>query len=171
MKDIYLRFKKLQNSKDIAGESLDEAHKDGTWMEITSWQHEIRQPKSATSSTAGGHTAERCEHGEMLFTKDIDKSSVVIWEAASAGYAYDVEVEFFRAQGSQRTKYLTIKLSSAIISSVKPCVLTEGLPTETMGIKYAKIAWEYNGSKTDGSANTGKVPGGWDLALNKPAVL
>lgn len=170
MKDIYLKFTTLQNSKNIAGESLDSAHADGKWMEITSWQHEIRQPKSATSSTAGGHTAERCEHGEMLFTKDIDKSSVTIWEAASAGYAYDVEIEFFRAQGAVRTKYLTIKLSNAIISSVKPSVLAEGLPTETMGIKYAKIAWVYDGSKTDGSANTGKVPGGWDLSQNKPVV-
>lgn len=167
MKDIYLKFSVLQNSKEIKGESLDSAHADGKWMEITSWQHDIRQPKSATSSTAGGHTAERCEHGEMLFTKDIDKSSPTIWEAASAGYAYNVEVEFFRAQGVTRTKYLTIKLFNAIISSVKPSVLAEGLPTETLGIKYSKVTWAYQGSKTDGSANTGQSPGGWDLALNK----
>lgn len=170
MKDIYLKFTKLNNSKDILGESLDSAHSDGKWMEISSWQHEMRQPKSATSSTAGGHTAERCEHGEMLFTKDIDKSSTTIWEAASAGYAYNVDIEFFRAQGSVRTKYLTIKLTNAIISSVKPSVTAEGLPTETMGIKYARVVWTYNGSKTDGSANTGAVPAGWDLALNKPAT-
>lgn len=72
MKDIYLKFTPKTNSKNIPGESLDSKHADGKWMEIISWEHEMRQPKSATSSTAGGHTSERCEHGEMLFTKDID---------------------------------------------------------------------------------------------------
>lgn len=170
MKDIYLKFTKKQNSKEIPGESLDEKHKDGKWMEISSWHHSIRQPKSATASTAGGHTSERCEHEEMVFTKDIDKSSAVIWEACSAGYAYDVDIEFYRAQGSIRTLYLTIKLTNAVISSVSPSVMSEGLPTETMGIKYAKVNWLYQGSKTDGTANDGKTPGGWDLALNKPAT-
>ncbi|HEX5356852.1 MAG TPA: type VI secretion system tube protein Hcp [Aquabacterium sp.] len=170
MKDIYLKFTPKQNSKKIPGESLDDKHKDGLWMEIEAWEHVLRQPKSATSSTAGGHTAERCEHGEMLFTKDIDTSSPYIWEACSAGYAYDVEIQFFRAQGSTRTQYLTIKLYNAVVSSVNPTVKSEGLPTETMGIKYAKVVWTYSGSKTDGSANVGQHIGGWDLALNKVAA-
>jgi type VI secretion system secreted protein Hcp len=170
MKDIYLKFTQKQNSKNIPGESLDEAHKDGKWMEISQWRHELRQPKSATSSTAGGHTAERCEHGEMVFSKDIDTSSPYIWEACSAGYAYDVEVQFFRAQGSVRTQYLNIKLFNAVISSVTPTVQSEGLPTETMGIKYAKVVWAYKGSKTDGTANVGNHVGGWDLAANKVAT-
>ena len=75
MKDIYVKFSKPLNGKDIKGESRDagtgEAHP-APWFEATSWQHFIRQPKSSTASTAGGHTAERCEHGEMIFTKDLD---------------------------------------------------------------------------------------------------
>jgi type VI secretion system secreted protein Hcp len=170
MKDIYLKFTQKTNSMDIPGESLDDAHKDGKWMEIATWHHAIRQPKSATSSTAGGHTSERCEHEEMVFTKNIDKSSPYIWEACSAGYAYDVEIQFFRAQGSKRTEYLNIKLSNAIVSSVSPSVLDEGLPNETFGIKYAKVVWNYKGSTTDGKDNVGNNPAGWDLALNKKAT-
>ncbi len=166
MKDIYLKFTKKINSKDIPGESKDEKHKDGKWMEITSWEHTMRQPKSATSSTAGGHTAERCEHGEMIFKKDIDTSSPYIWEACSAGYAYDVEIEFYRAQGTTRTLYLTIKLSNAVISSVSPTVQAEGLPSEILGIKYAKVVWNYKGSTTEGKDNVGNNPAGWDLARN-----
>jgi type VI secretion system secreted protein Hcp len=166
MKDIYLKFTKKTNSKDIPGESQDEKHKDGKWMEIESWEHSMRQPKSATSSTSGGHTAERCEHAEMLFTKDIDKSSPYIWEACSAGYAYDVEVEFYRAQGTTRTLYLSIKLTNAVIASVSPSVLSEGLPTETLGLKYAKVVWNYKGSSTEGKDNIGNNPAGWDLARN-----
>lgn len=170
MKDIYLKFTKKTNSKDIPGESLDDAHKDGKWMEISAWEHALRQPKSATSSTAGGHTSERCEHSEMLFTKDIDVSSPYIWEACSAGYAYDVEIQFFRAQGTVRTQYLTIKLTNAVVSSVTPSVKSEGLPTETIGIKYAKVVWTYKGSKTDGTVENTNHVGVWDLALNLPRV-
>lgn len=170
MKDIYLKFTKKTNSKDIPGESLDDAHKDGKWMEISGWEHAMRQPKSATSSTAGGHTSERCEHAEMLFTKDIDTSSPYIWEACSSGYAYDVEAQFFRAQGGKRTQYLTIKLFNAVISSVTPSVRSEGLPTETLGIKYARVVWQYKGSTTDGKDNLGNHIGGWDLATNKAAT-
>ena len=170
MKDIYVKFTKKTNSRDIPGESLDNDHKDGKWFEAISWHHGIVQPKSATASTSGGHTSERCEHQEMTFVKDIDKSSPYIWEACSAAYAYDVEVEFYRANGTTRTKYLTIKMTNAIISSANMSVPGEGLPTETIGIKYAKIVWNYKGSKTDGTANVGNEVGGWDLALNKTAA-
>lgn len=170
MKDIYVKFTKKTNSRDIPGESLDNDHKDGKWMEISSWEHRILQPKSATASTAGGHTAERCEHGLMLFTKELDKSSPYLWEASSAAYAYDVEVEFFRSNGTVRTKYLTIKLTNAIVASVDMAVPAEGLPREVFGLKYAKVVWNYKGSKTDGTANVGNEVGGWDLALNTTAA-
>ncbi len=168
MKDIYLKFVKKTNSKDIIGESEDSEHK--TWVEVTSWAQGIHQPTSATASTAGGHSSERCEHITMLFTKDVDKASVYLWEACSAGYTYDVEIKFFRASGTVRTNYLTVKLTDAIVSTVQSSVGIEGLPTETFGLKYAEIIWAYKGSKTDGSANVGNDVGGWSLSKNKVAA-
>lgn len=44
----------------IKGESQDSVHQG--WIEITAAQWGVLQPRSATASTAGGHTAERCEH-------------------------------------------------------------------------------------------------------------
>ena len=170
MKDIYVSFTKKTNSKDIPGESLDDAHKGGKWMEVSSWNHEVIMPKSATASSSGGHTAERSEHSEMVFTKDIDKSSVYLWEAVSAGYSYDVEIQFFRASGSVRTQYMTIKLTNAIVSRVGTTIPPQGLPIETFAVKYAKVVWTHKGSLTDGTANTGSDIGGWDLALNKAAA-
>ena len=168
MKDIYLKFTPKTNSKPLVGESLDNDHKE--WLEVTSWNHAITQPKSATSSSSGGHTSERCEHGEMVFTKDIDKASVYLWEACSAAYSYDVEVQFFRATGTVRTNYLTIKLTNAIVSRSEISVPGHGLPVETLALKYAKVVWNHKGSKTDGTANVGNDVGGWDLALNKSAA-
>ena len=49
--DVYLQI------DGIKGESADSAHPG--WLECLSVNWKLNQPKSATSSTAGGHTAER----------------------------------------------------------------------------------------------------------------
>lgn len=173
MKDIYVKFGTPYNGKEIKGESRDggpgAAHL-APWLEVTSWSHFIRQPKSATASTAGGHTAERCEHGEMVFTKDLDSVSPQLWEAASAGTLYDeVEIHFMRANGTgDRVMYLKIRLKKAIISSVSPSVDREGLPTETFGLKYSAVEWKYTKQKMDGT-KAPEVTGVWSLATNKSA--
>ncbi|MES2089610.1 MAG: type VI secretion system tube protein Hcp, partial [Pseudomonadota bacterium] len=78
MKDIYIEFK----SSAIKGDVRDSVHGSNAavgqnskpTIEVDSWAHLIRQPKSASASTAGGHTSERCEHDEMVFVKDIDSA-------------------------------------------------------------------------------------------------
>ena len=165
MKDIYVKFTKKTASKDIKGESQDKGHSE--WVEVSSWNHQIVQPKSATASSAGGHTSERCEHGEMVFTKDYDLASVSLWEACSAGYAYDVKIVFCRANGTDRVEYLTIDLTNAIVSRTGLTVPAEGLPVETFALKYSKVAWAHVGSKADGT-KTGSTPASWNLANNTP---
>jgi type VI secretion system secreted protein Hcp len=162
MKDIYVQFK---GRYTIDGESRDSEH--SKWLEVSTWSHDIRQPKSATSSSAGGHTSERTEHGEMVFTKDLDLTSPKLWEASSAGYTFDeVTIEFFRADGSTRVKYLAIKLKNALISEVTPVVNSEGLPTETFKLKYAAVQWIYQQQKIEGGGFSGSVTTAWSLAKN-----
>ncbi|WP_286745791.1 Hcp family type VI secretion system effector [Aquabacterium sp. UBA2148] len=173
MKDIYVKFGKALNGKEIKGESRDAGgtEKHGApWFEVVSWSHLIRQPKSATASTAGGHTAERCEHGEMIFTKDLDLVSPQLWEACSAGSLYDdVEIHFMRANGvSERVLYLKIKLKKVLISQVVPQVMSEGLPTETFGLRYSAVEWTYTQQTMDGKSKPGNVAA-WSLATNKAA--
>src|SRR5437868_4398848 len=62
--DVYLQI------DGIKGESSDDRHKD--WIECTSAVCSVTQPKSATTSTGGGHTAERCEHGDVVISKLAD---------------------------------------------------------------------------------------------------
>ena len=170
MKDIYVKFNKPLNGKDIKGESRDagtgQTHP-APWFEATSWQHFIRQPKSSTASTAGGHTAERCEHGEMIFTKDLDMVSPQLWESCSAGTLYDdVEIHFMRANGTNdRVLYLKIQLKKVIISQVSPTVDKEGLPTETFGLKYSAVQWTYTQQKIGGNQG-GNSTGAWSLTKN-----
>lgn len=62
--DLYLQI------DGIRGESNDIEHEG--WIELTSAQWGILQPKSATASTGGGHTAERCELRSISVTKLAD---------------------------------------------------------------------------------------------------
>ncbi|GAA5179122.1 type VI secretion system tube protein Hcp [Niveibacterium umoris] len=161
MKDIYVQFK---GKYDIKGESRDSEHKE--WLEVSSWSHLIRQPKSATASTSGGHTAERCEHGEMIFVKDLDLTSPRIWEACSAGHTFDeVTIDFMRADGDKRVKYLEIKLKHVLLASVTPSVAGEGIPTETFTLAYAAVQWTYTAQDIKGGTKGNKVAK-WSLAKN-----
>jgi type VI secretion system secreted protein Hcp len=176
MKDIYVVFK----NGDIKGETRDAKHSADKAIEVSSWSHMIQQPKSATASTAGGHTAERTEHGEMIFTKDIDAASTKLWQAASAGTVYkDVEIYFYRAlggsdttqTGNKRVNYLKIQLKNVIVSKVTVNIGDNDgneIPTETFGLRYSAVQWTYNDSPLDGASqkNT-NVSGMWNLAKNE----
>lgn len=161
MKDIYLQF----SGPSIKGESLDKDHQH--WIEVSSWSHSIVQPKSATSSTAGGHAAERCEHGDMVFVKELDLVSPQLYQACSSGQTFkEVQIDFMRADGDgKRVKYLEVKLKDAMVASVDPSVHDEGLPTETFGLKYAAVQWRYTQQKVDGGQG-GTSQGAWSLAKN-----
>ncbi len=176
MKDIYVVFK----NGDIKGETRDAKHSADKAIEVSSWSHVIQQPKSATASTAGGHTAERTEHGEMIFTKDIDAASTKLWQAASAGTVYkDVEIYFYRAvggsdttqTGNKRVNYLKVQLKNVVVATVSVNVADGSggaIPSETFGLRYSAVQWTYNDSPLDGSSqkNT-NVSGMWNLAKNE----
>ncbi|MEW6099932.1 MAG: type VI secretion system tube protein Hcp [Pseudomonadota bacterium] len=176
MKDIYVVFK----NGDIKGETRDAKHAADKAIEVQSWSHVIKQPKSSTASTAGGHTAERTEHGEMIFTKDIDAASPKLWQACSAGTVYkDVEIYFYRAlggsdttqTGNKRVNYLKIQLKNVVVTSVSTNIGADHageIPTETFGLRYSAVQWVYNDSPLDGASqkNT-NVSGMWNLAKNE----
>jgi type VI secretion system secreted protein Hcp len=161
MKDIYIQFR---GKYKVDGESRDSEHHN--WLEANSWAHQIRQPKSATASSVGGHTAERAEHDDMTFIKDLDATSPKMWEACSAGYTFDeVQIDFYRANGDKRVKYLQIKLKHVLISRVTPQVSSEGVPSETFGLKYAAVEWTYTQQSIDGTSK-GAVTKKWSLSNN-----
>ncbi len=116
--------------------------------------------------SVGGHTAERVEHSDMVFVKDLDATSPKLWEACSAGYTFDeVQIDFYRANGDKRIKYLQIKLKHVLVSSVTPTVNEEGVPTEAFGLKYAAVEWTYNQQDINGTAK-GAVTKKWSLSNN-----
>jgi type VI secretion system secreted protein Hcp len=149
--DVYLQI------DGIKGESTDDKHKD--WIECKSVSWGVSQPKSATASTGGGHTAERCEHTE---------STPVLLQTCSSGKTIPkAKFEFMRADGQgERIKYFEIEIENVLIGEVSPMVSEGDILTESVGLKFSKIKWKYTQQKVTGGSG-GNTSGGWDLSTNK----
>jgi type VI secretion system secreted protein Hcp len=153
----------------IKGESLDDQHKD--WIEVTGIHWGIHQPRSATASTGGGHTAERAELSDISFSKLADLSSPILAQTCAMGKTIPkAKIEFFRADGNgTRVKYFEVDLENVLIGMVNPH-MGGSAPylTETVNLKYSKIKWKYTQQKIAGGSG-GSTVGGWDSAANKVA--
>lgn len=158
--DVYLQI------DGIKGESTDEKHKD--WIELKSVGWGVLQPKSATASTGGGHTAERCEHHDILVTKLADLSSPVLLQTCAAGKTIPkAKLEFMRADAmGERIKYYEIEIENVLIGAVTPEVKEGDILTESVALKFSKVRWRYIQQKITGGAG-GNTSGGWDLAANR----
>ena len=160
--DVYLHI------DGIKGESQDDRHKD--WIECTGVQWGVSQPKSATASTGGGHTAERCEHLDITLSKLADLASPILLQTCSSGKTIPrAKFEFMRADGQgERVKYYEIELENVLIGQIHPTVAEGNILVESVGLKFSKVKWKYTQQKISGGAG-GNTSGGWDLSTNRVA--
>jgi type VI secretion system secreted protein Hcp len=158
--DVYLQI------DGIKGESNDDRHKD--WIECTSVHWGIVQPKSATSSTAGGHTAERAELQEITIDKLADLSSPILMQTCAAGKTIPkAKLEFMRADGQgERVKYFEIELENVLIGAIAPGIVPGDIMKEHLGMKFSRVRWKYTQQKIGGGSG-GNTSGGWDLSSNR----
>jgi type VI secretion system secreted protein Hcp len=160
--DFYLQI------DGIKGESADSNH--AGWIECTSVNWSIHQPKSATASTGGGHTAERAELSEISISKLVDLSSPILAQTCACGKTIPkAKLEFQRADGGGKPiKYLEVELENVLIGHIAPSFGEGALPMESIGLKFSKVKWKYTQQKIAGGAS-GNTSGGWDLATNRIA--
>ncbi|UGQ48876.1 Hcp family type VI secretion system effector [Massilia endophytica] len=158
--DVYLHI------EGIRGESRDDRHKD--WIECESVGWSISQPRSATASTGGGHTAERAELSEISFVKLADLSSPILAQTCAAGRTIPkARIEFMRADGQgERIKYYEIELENVLIGHVAPSVGAGKIMYENVALKFSKVRWKYTQQNISGGAG-GNTAGGWDASANK----
>ena len=161
--DVYLQI------DGIKGESQDDKHKD--WIECETVHWGIHQPKSATSSTGGGHTAERAELEEIAFSKAADLASPILMQHCAMGKTIPkAKFEFMRADGNgQAIKYFEIELENVLIGGISPGIAAGTLLSEHVSLKFSKVKWKYTQQKIGGGTG-GSTIGGWDLAANKIAA-
>lgn len=160
--DVYLQI------DGIKGESGDDQHKG--WIECESVNWSLTQPRSATASTSGGHTAERAELSDVTLHKMADLASPILAQTCAMGKTIPkAKFEFFRADGDgKRVKYYEVELENVIVAHVAQGVAAGGM-TESIGLKFAKVKWRYTQQRIVGGAG-GNTAGGWDLATNRVAA-
>ncbi|RJG19101.1 Hcp family type VI secretion system effector [Massilia cavernae] len=160
--DVYLSI------DGIKGESADSEHQG--WIEVTSAQWGVIQPRSPTASTGGGHTAERCEHRTLSFSKLADLASPILMQTASMGKTIPkAKLEFMRADGDgKRVKYYEVELENVMIANMEQVVGGGSILHDSIGLRFSKVKWKYSQQKIGGGTG-GNTAGGWDLACNKCA--
>lgn len=151
----------------IKGESADSKHQ--AWIECMMVHWEIKQPKSATASTGGGHTAERAELSEIIISKLVDLASPILAQTCACGKTIPkAKLEMLRADGNgEPIKYFEVELENVLIGHLAPN-FSGDFPTETLSLKFSKVKWKYTQQKI-GGGSTGNTAGGWDLAANRIA--
>jgi type VI secretion system secreted protein Hcp len=152
----------------IKGESADSKH--AGWIECTAIDWNIHQPRSATASTAGGHTAERAELSHITVNKLVDLASPLLAQLCACGKTIPkAKLEMQRADGNgEPVKYFEIELENVLIAHIAPHFGGGDFPTENLGLKFSKVRWKYTQQKIGGGAS-GNTAGGWDLATNRIA--
>jgi type VI secretion system secreted protein Hcp len=160
--DLYLQL------DGIKGESTDAQHKDWIECERASWL--VTQPKSASSSSGGGHTAERCVHSGIDLRKGTDLSTPILLQYCAMGKTIALaKLELFRADGGgNRIKYLEVELTNVLVANVAPEIHEGELLFEHLTLAYSKVRWQYTQQQVGGGAK-GNTAGGWDLATNRSA--
>jgi type VI secretion system secreted protein Hcp len=149
----------------IKGESQDDGHKN--WIELLSLDFGVDQPRSATASTGGGHTAERAEVDDILVSKLADLSTPVLLQYCAMGKTIPkAKIEVLRADGNGKpVKYFEMNLENVLIGMVKPGLRQGGIMKENITLKFSKVVWKYS-KQMIGGGSGGSTMGGWDLAKN-----
>lgn len=150
----------------IKGESQDVAHKG--WIECMDVDFGVDQPRSASASTGGGHTAERAEFDDILVSKMTDLSTPILLQHCAMGKTIPkAKFEFMRADGDGKPiKYFEIELENVLISRCKPGLQPGAGMTEHLCLKFSRVKWTYTQQKITGGIG-GSTIGGWDLSANK----
>ncbi|AVB17723.1 Hcp1 family type VI secretion system effector [Pseudomonas savastanoi pv. retacarpa] len=160
--DAYLKI------EGIPGEALDAQFKD--WIEMEDFDVGASQSASATATSAGGATGGRARMSDLFFRKTVDKSTPKLHEACCSGKHFkEVTIAVNRA-GTDKFKYLEIKLEEVIISSVSlngNGNVEGGFPTETVRLNYGRMQMTYTQQKRADGQSGGQVVGGWDGIANK----
>jgi type VI secretion system secreted protein Hcp len=161
--DVYLQI------DGIKGESTDSGHQG--WIECQAVNWSLSQPKSATTSTSGGHTAGRVDLSDISVQKMADIASPILAQTCAMGRTIPkAKIEFMRADGDGKpVKYYEVELENVIVAHVAQGVSGGDVMTESIGLKFSKVKWKYCQQKIGGGSG-GNTAGGWDAATNRVAA-
>jgi type VI secretion system secreted protein Hcp len=147
---------------DIKGESLDSKHKDE--IEVLSFSWGVTN--SANIAGGGGGGAGKATFQDLSFHHGIDKASPGLLRACATGEHIKDATITHRKAGKGQQEYLIIKMNDIIITGVALSDTTDGTPSETVSMAFAKVDLEYRPRKPDGSLDAG-IHFKYDIKGNK----
>ncbi len=155
--DMFLKIEGLD------GEAVDKEH--GGEIDVLAWSWGMSQ--SGSTHMGGGAGAGKVNVQDLSFTKYIDKSSPNLMKYCCNGKHIKEALLTVRKAGGKPLEYVKIKMEQAMITSVSTGGSGgEDRLTENCTLNFAKVNFEYQPQKADGSKAGGAIKLGWNIAEN-----
>ena len=150
----------------IEGESQDATHRGAFQLDSWSW----RAQNVGTMQAGGGGGGGRAQMRDFYFTMRVNRATPKLMQRLASGEHIKRAVLTCRKAGTKPQEYLKITFEDIIVSSYHTnSAQGDGLsPTETIGLNFAKITYEYREQKADGSLG-GAVVASHDMKQNRTA--
>jgi type VI secretion system secreted protein Hcp len=149
----------------IPGESQDKTHANEIELESFSWG---ASNTGSIGSATGGAGAGKVQFQEFSFVQKTNKASSLLLQRTADGGHIPSALLTIRRAGKAVSEFLKIKLSDVIVSSFTQSADGGDYPVEEVGLKFAKIEFEYHPQQADGSLGAA-FKSGWDLKKNTKA--
>jgi type VI secretion system secreted protein Hcp len=147
----------------INGESNDDKHKGEIDIQSFSWG----VSNAGSMASGGGAGAGKASFQDFHFTKTIDKSSPLLFQAMATGEHIKEAKLMVRKAGSTPVEYLTITLSDILVSSISASGNSnDQAPIEELSLNFSKIEMEYQPIDASGKASESSIKASWNLKEN-----
>lgn len=147
----------------VDGESLDKAHKGE--IDVLAWSWGLSQ--SGSFHIGGGGGAGKVNVQDLSFTKYVDKATPVLTKFCCNGKHIPKAVLTVRKAGEKPLEYVIITMDNVMVTSVSHGGSGgEDKLTENVTLNFAKVMYEYQPQKHDGSKDGGTIKMGWDIEAN-----
>ena len=129
---IYMKYDNLA----VKGDVTEESHKD--WVELNSFQWGVGRGISSPTGASADRESSAPSVSEITCTKDQDKATVKLLDAALQGEGKDVVIEFTKTDKGNLETYITFTLSNTMISGYS---MSSGgdRPSESLSLNFTKI--------------------------------
>ncbi|MES9884682.1 MAG: type VI secretion system tube protein Hcp [Sedimenticola sp.] len=150
---------------DIKGESQDSSHKEE--VDVLAWSWGMSQ--SGTMHIGGGGGGGKISVQDLSITKWVDKSTPNLMGYCSSGKQMaEAQLTVRKAGGDKPLEYVILTMSDVIVTSVSSGGSGgEDRLTENVTLNFAKVKYDYQPQKQDGTADGGQIKYGWDIAKNE----
>ena len=138
----------------IEGESKDAEYTGET--EVLQYDMSLSQAVDVSPSTSGSHTAGKANWTPFTFTKTVDAASPILVRYCHDGTHVDTVVLSINRAGTEKQKFLEYTFSNCLIQSVSMGASGgDGLPTETVSIRFGTYKQVYKPTSTLDGATMG----------------